>query len=154
MIAFSSSFPSLPLSPCFTLCLSLLPPCFHLPLFLFSCLSLPTPFLLCLFCPVSLSLPLSFPTYLSLPIPLFLSDNIEYLVNSTLLSMAATVRTDTDRSVVLATLESLEDLVKALKSASFRLAEEPLESLAVSIQDILEQKVTWQLSGASLLTLS
>ena len=72
---------------------------------------------------------------------LLFSDDVEVLVNSTLLSMAATVRTDYDRTVVLATLESLEDLLKSLKESSFPLENKPLESLVTSLQDIFEQKV-------------
>ncbi len=70
-------------------------------------------------------------------------ESIEYLLNSTFLSFAATVRTDCDRSVVIATLETLEDLLKSLKGNSpFPLTQKPLSSLLVSLQDIFNNKVT------------
>ena len=66
---------------------------------------------------------------------------LEGLINSTLVSLAATVRTDSERSVVIATLETLEDFLKSVKTLSFPMAGKALESLVVSVQDILEQKV-------------
>ena len=75
------------------------------------------------------------------PIFFAIAENLDVLVNSTLLSMAATVRTDSDRTVVIATLETLEDMLKGLKGTLFCLADKPMESLAVSLQDIFEQKV-------------
>ncbi len=69
-------------------------------------------------------------------------EDLEYLLNSTFLSFAATVRTDCDRSVVIATLEMLEDLLKSLKVFSpFPLTEKPLSSLLVSLHDIFNNKV-------------
>ena len=62
-------------------------------------------------------------------------------MNNTLGSMAATVRTDSDRSVVTAMLEAVEDLLKALEPLSFPMQERVLSSLVVSVQDILEDKV-------------
>ena len=67
--------------------------------------------------------------------------NMDVLVNNTLGSMAATVRTDSDRSVVTATLEAVEDLLKALQPLSFPMQDRVLSSLVVSVQDILEDKV-------------
>lgn len=67
--------------------------------------------------------------------------NMDVLVNNTLGSMAATVRTDSDRSVVTATLEAVEDLLKALRPLSFPMQDRVLSSLVVSVQDILEDKV-------------
>ena len=67
---------------------------------------------------------------------------MDVLVNNTLGSMAATVRTDSDRSVVTATLEAVEDLLKALEPLSFPMQERVLSSLVVSVQDILEDKVS------------
>jgi len=67
--------------------------------------------------------------------------DLEILINSTLVSLAATARTDSDRTVVAATLETLEDLFRSLKSTPFPLTEKALESLMVSIQDLLECKV-------------
>ncbi len=70
-------------------------------------------------------------------------DNLDILLNSTLLSFAAVVRTDCDRSVVIATLETLEDLLKALrKDGPFQLQERGLTSLLVSVQDLLNNKVS------------
>lgn len=40
---------------------------------------------------------------------------LEYLVNGSILSLSATARTDSDRSVVGTTLEVLESLLKSLK---------------------------------------
>ena len=40
---------------------------------------------------------------------------LEYLVNGTVLSLAATARTDSDRNVVGTALETLESLFKSLK---------------------------------------
>ena len=76
------------------------------------------------------------------PSPLSLPANMDVLVNNTLGSMAATVRTDSDRSVVTATLEAVEDLLKALQPLSFPMQERVLSSLVVSVQDILEDKVS------------
>ncbi|KAL5466681.1 hypothetical protein EMCRGX_G030825 [Ephydatia muelleri] len=70
--------------------------------------------------------------------------NLDVLVNTTLLSMAAVVRTDTDRTVVIATLETLESLLKFLKGVSFIMERNPLDSLSVSIQDVLELKAQCQ----------
>ena len=69
--------------------------------------------------------------------------NIDVLLNNTLGSMAATVRTDSDRSVVTATLEAIEDLLKSLRPLSFPMQERVLSSLVVSVQDILEDKVRY-----------
>ena len=54
--------------------------------------------------------------------------------------MAAVLRTDDDRTVVITTLEALEQLLKFLKGVPFTLERNPLESLSVSLQDILELK--------------
>lgn len=56
--------------------------------------------------------------------------------------MAAVVRTDADRTVVIATLEALESLLKFLKGVPFIMEHNPLESLSVSLQDVLELKVS------------
>ena len=47
----------------------------------------------------------------SLPPP----GELEYLINSTVLSLAATARTDSDRNVVGTALETMESLFKSLK---------------------------------------
>ena len=67
--------------------------------------------------------------------------NIQALVNSTLASFAATVRTDMDRGVVSTALEMLEDLLKFLRPFSFPLQERVTDSLVVSVQDVFEKKV-------------
>lgn len=69
------------------------------------------------------------------------SDDLDYLINNTLGSMAATVRTDCDQTVVGATLEALEDLLKSLKTPPFPMQERVISSLMVSVQDIVEYKV-------------
>lgn len=66
---------------------------------------------------------------------------MEYLVNSTLSSFAAMVRTDSDKTVVMATLETLDDILKPLKEFSFSIREDVVTSLLVSVQDIMENKV-------------
>lgn len=76
--------------------------------------------------------------------------DLEILINSTIVSLAATVRTDPDRTVVIAALESTGDLFRSLKSTSFVLTGKALESLMVSIQDILECKVRSALCYSSL----
>ena len=43
------------------------------------------------------------------------TEELEYLVNSTVLSLAAIARTDSDRNVVGTTLETLESLFKSIK---------------------------------------
>ncbi len=68
--------------------------------------------------------------------------NTNFLLNSTLLNFAAVIRTDCDRSVVIATLETVEDLLKALREVGpFPLEERGLSSLLVSLQDVFNNKV-------------
>ena len=57
-------------------------------------------------------------------------------------NMAAGVKTDVDRTVVMATLETLEELLKALRGGWFKMGSKALEGLVVSIDDILANKVT------------
>lgn len=64
-----------------------------------------------------------------------------YLVNTTLANFAAMIKTDSDKTVVVATLESLDDLLKALKKLSLPMTEETLDGLIVAVQDILDNKV-------------
>lgn len=68
-------------------------------------------------------------------------DNVGYLVNSTLTGFAAIVKTDDDKTVVVTTLETLDDVLRALKKLSFLITEETADSLLVAVQDILENKV-------------
>ena len=63
-------------------------------------------------------------------------------VNVIMNNMAAGVKTDMDRMVVMATLETLEELLKALKGGWFEMETKALEGLVVSIDDILANKVT------------
>ena len=69
-------------------------------------------------------------------------DSLHVQTNLLIGSLAATVRTDAERYVAIATLETLEDLLRCLRELSFPLAEAPLESLLVSVHDVLEMKVT------------
>ena len=62
-------------------------------------------------------------------------------MNSTLASFAAIIKTDSDKTVVVTTLETLEDNLKALRKLSFTISEEAGDSLSVAVQDILENKV-------------
>ena len=62
-------------------------------------------------------------------------------MNVTLSSFAAVVKTDGDKTVVVATLEVLEDVIKSMKDLSFSMREETLESLMVAIQDTLDNNV-------------
>ena len=63
------------------------------------------------------------------------------LINSTVASFAAIVKTDSDKTVVVATLESLDDVLKSLRKLSFPITEEVADSLLVAVQDVLENKV-------------
>lgn len=68
-------------------------------------------------------------------------DHICYLVNSTLVSLSATVKTDVDKTVVVTALETLDDVLKALRKLSFPMSKEAGDSLLTSVQDVLENKV-------------
>ena len=57
-------------------------------------------------------------------------------------NFAAMIKTDSDKTVVVATLESLDDLLKALKKLSLEVTEETLDGLIVAVQDILDNKVS------------
>ncbi|CAI7993545.1 Importin-4 [Geodia barretti] len=67
-------------------------------------------------------------------------EELQFLTNSTVLSLAATARTDSDRNVVGASLESLENIFKSLKGTEFKLAPQACSSVLVSLQDILHNK--------------
>ncbi len=62
----------------------------------------------------------------------------------TLSSFAAVIKTESDKTVVVATLESLEDLFKAMIVISFPMKEDTLDSLMLAIQDTLENKVSME----------
>ena len=68
-------------------------------------------------------------------------ENVHYLVNSTLSSFAAVVRTDGDKTVVVSTLETLEEILKPLKILGYVIQEKEVSNLMVSIQDVLDNKV-------------
>jgi len=70
-----------------------------------------------------------------------LPDNVSFLVNSTLANFAAIVKTENDKTVVVSTLETLDEVLKALKKLSFQMSEEAASSLMVAVQDVLENKV-------------
>lgn len=75
---------------------------------------------------------------------------MESLVNSTLSSFAAVIRTDSDKTVVVATLETLEDILKPLHKLSFPVKEPAVTSLMTSIQDVMENKVYFDLKTCPL----
>ena len=66
---------------------------------------------------------------------------LDKLMNATLLDMSAGARTDVDSSVVVATLENLEKMLKALHGSGFIIEERVVESLLVTVDDILGNKV-------------
>ena len=68
-------------------------------------------------------------------------ENVHYLVNSTLSSFAAVVRTDTDKTVVVSTLETLDEVLKPLKTMQFSVKDEVVSNLMTSIQDVMDNKV-------------
>ena len=57
--------------------------------------------------------------------------------------MSAGARTDSESSVVLATLEAMEMLLKALRGRSLALESRVVESLVVTVQDIMANKVCY-----------
>ena len=66
---------------------------------------------------------------------------LDKLLNATLLDMAACGRTDNDPTVVATTLENLEKLLKALNGRGLVMEEKVVESLLVTVDDILSNKV-------------
>ena len=69
-------------------------------------------------------------------------DALDGLINSTLLSMSAGARTENDSSVVLATLESIERILKSLHGRGFVVQERVIGSVLVTVEDILSNKVS------------
>lgn len=68
-------------------------------------------------------------------------------MNTTLASFAAIIKTDNDKTVVVTTLETLEDVLKAFKKLSLPIREDTGDSLMVAVQDILDNKVRlWETS--------
>ena len=63
------------------------------------------------------------------------------LINFTLNNMSASARTDSVSSVVLATLDSIETVLKGLKGRECVLERTVVESLVVTVEDILNNKV-------------
>lgn len=55
--------------------------------------------------------------------------------------MSAGARTDAESSVVLATLDAMETLLKALRGRGLVIESRVVESLIVTVQDILANKV-------------
>lgn len=72
---------------------------------------------------------------------LYIIGSLNILINSTLANMSASARTDDDSSVTVATLESIELVLKALKGRDFLLDEKVVSSLLVTIEDVLYSKV-------------
>lgn len=62
-------------------------------------------------------------------------------MNSALSSFAAVVRTDGDKTVVVSTLETLDEILKPLKTMNFSVNDKEVANLMTSIQDILDNKV-------------
>ena len=56
-------------------------------------------------------------------------------------NFSAIVKMDVEKTVVVTTLETLEELLKTLKSLSPPVTEETLDGLVVAVQDVLENKV-------------
>ena len=67
---------------------------------------------------------------------------LDKLLNATLLDMSACARTDTDPTVVVTTVENLEKLLKALNGRGLVMEEKVVESLLVTVDDILSNKVS------------
>ena len=67
--------------------------------------------------------------------------HVGFLVNSTLVSLSATVKTDIDKTVVVTALETLDDVLRALRKLSFSISKEAADSLLTSVQDVLDNKV-------------
>lgn len=63
------------------------------------------------------------------------------LINFTLNNMSASARTDSVSTVVLATLDSIETVLKGLKGRGCVLERTVVESLVVTVEDILNNKV-------------
>ena len=60
----------------------------------------------------------------------------------TLSSFSAIVKTDIDKTVVVATLEAMQELLKELKKLSFVMKDETMDAVSAAIQDILESNVS------------
>ena len=68
-------------------------------------------------------------------------EDVGILVNTTLANFAAMIKTDSEKTVVVATLETLDDVLKHFKKLSLPLKEETLDGLLIAVQDVLENKV-------------
>ena len=72
---------------------------------------------------------------------MFYIASLNMLINFTLNNMSASARTDSVSTVVLATLESIEIVLKGLKGRGCVLEHAVVESLVVTVEDILNNKV-------------
>ena len=70
--------------------------------------------------------------------------SLNILINSTLANMSASARTDSDPLVTVATLESIELVLKSLRGREFPIEGKIWASLLVTIDDILNNKVSGQ----------
>ncbi|XP_019849477.1 PREDICTED: importin-4-like [Amphimedon queenslandica] len=70
--------------------------------------------------------------------------SLNILINSTLANMSASARTDSDPLVTVATLESIELVLKSLRGREFPIEGKVWASLLVTIDDILNNKAECQ----------
>lgn len=73
--------------------------------------------------------------------------SLNILINSSLTNMSASARTDADSLVTVATLESIETVLKSLRGRGFPIESKVAESLLVTIDDLLNNKVRGVVSG-------
>jgi hypothetical protein len=71
-------------------------------------------------------------------------DSLDILINSTLRNMSASARTDGDATVVVATLESMEMVLKGLKNGRCPIELSTIESILVTVEDLLNNKAHCQ----------
>ena len=69
------------------------------------------------------------------------------LINLSLSNMSASARTDADSLVTVAMLESIETVLKSLRGHGFPIESKVAESLLVTIDDLLNNKVRGVVSG-------
>jgi hypothetical protein len=69
------------------------------------------------------------------------TEDVGFLVNNTLANFAAMIKTDSDKTVVVAILETLDDILKHFKKLSLPLKEEALDGLMTAVQDVLGNAV-------------
>lgn len=73
---------------------------------------------------------------------MFYIASLNMLINSTLNNISASARTDSVSTVVLATLDSIETVLKGLKGRGCVLEQTVVESLVVTVEDVLNNKVS------------